>query len=191
MNSGITLEEKKNFLAWFLDRYQLKRRESMWILNYLLNHDIVLNKVHFVEAADKTPRGILMSTIGDVRDSFQFYKDGHLFDNPEQAFHEVRLNWHSHLYIELFFSDALKSEEYITVLEDNPYAKWNDQISEETLNQANEGLDDFLLQERRMSILFQIDQSLEKEDREQFISLSQELNQLEDTCFDEKKFKEV
>jgi len=191
MSTGITLDEKKSFLAWFLDRYQLKRRESMWILNYLLNHDIVLNKVHFVENADKTPRGILMSTIGDSRDAFQFYKDGQLFDNPEQAFHEVRLNWHSHLYIELFFADALKSEEYLGVLEDNPHAKWNDLLDEETINKASKGLDGFLLHEKKMHILFQIDQSLEKDDRERFFSLSEELNQLKTGYQNERKFKEV
>ena len=57
MYSRVQLKDKKKFLKWFLQRYQMKRRESMWILNYLLNHDIVLNKTKFVEEANKTPRG--------------------------------------------------------------------------------------------------------------------------------------
>lgn len=191
MSRDIMLEEKKVFLAWFLDRYQLKRRESMWILNYLLNHDIVLNHVHFVENAKETSRGILMSTIGDNREAFEFYKEGQLFDNPEQAFHEVRLNWHSPLYIELFFADAFKSEEYLAVLEDNPYYKWNETIPEETLKDAEKGLNFFLMNERRMNILFQIDKSLEGEDRDLFLSLSEELNNLEETKKRDRKFKEV
>jgi len=121
MNIQISLEAKKIFLGWFLDRHQLKRRESMWILNYLLNHDIVLNKVHFIEAAEKTPRGMMMSTMGTNTEPFLFYKNGTLFSDPEQAFHEVRLNWQEDMYIELVFSEPWKSAEYLTVLEDNPY----------------------------------------------------------------------
>lgn len=40
MYSRVQLKDKKKFLKWFLQSYQMKRRESMWILNYLLNHDI-------------------------------------------------------------------------------------------------------------------------------------------------------
>lgn len=44
-----TLEEKKNFISWFIQNYQLKRRESLWILNYLLNHEILLKNIHLIE----------------------------------------------------------------------------------------------------------------------------------------------
>ena len=191
MSPDITLKEKKEFLAWFLDHYQLKRRESMWILNYLLNHEVVLNKVRFVEDAEKTPRGILMSTIGNDQPAFQFYKEGQLFDNPEQAFHEVRLNWNNDLYLELFFENSLLSEEYILVLEDNPYYKWNDTIPEETLKEAEEGLNAFLLNQKKANLLIQIDQSLEKDNRASFILLSKELKQLELESQKNYKYKEV
>ena len=187
MNIQISLEAKKIFLGWFLDRHQLKRRESMWILNYLLNHDIVLNKVHFIEAAEKTPRGMMMSTMGTNTEPFLFYKNGTLFSDPEQAFHEVRLNWQEDMYIELVFSDPWKSAEYLTVLEDNPYYKWNETVSIKLIEEVELALETLSLTERKQSMLHQIDLSLEEEDRERFIELSKQLKEIEEDLKNEQK----
>lgn len=180
MEPRVQLKEKKDFVKWFLGRYQMKRRESMWILNYLLNHDIVLNKTKFVEEADKTPRGICISTIGTDEPAFRFYKEGKEFDNPEQAFHEVRLNWHSDLFIELIFQESWAAPEYLSVLEDNPYAKWNDSITEELSKEVDEGIDHFQLTERKQEILKEIDSALEDAERDSFIELTEELKQIEE-----------
>lgn len=187
MNIQISLEAKKIFLGWFLDRHQLKRRESMWILNYLLNHDIVLNKVHFIEAAEKTPRGMMMSTMGTNTEPFLFYKNGTLFSDPEQAFHEVRLNWQEDMYIELVFSEPWKSAEYLTVLEDNPYYKWNETVSIKLIEEVELALETLSLTERKQSMLHQIDLSLEEEDRERFIELSKQLKEIEEDLKNEQK----
>lgn len=175
----ITVEAKKAFISWFLDRYQLKRRESMWILNYLLNHDIVLNKVHFVEHVSKTPRGIKMSTVGVESEPFLFYKDGKVFTDPEQAFHEVRLNWRDDMYLELSFRDPWKTEQYLAVLEDNPYHKWNDQISSEVIYEVDDAMRKLDLINQKNQLLTDIDQALELGDKLQFINLSSKLNYIE------------
>ena len=44
-----------------LNNYQLKQRECVWILNYLMSHDQLMHKVHFVEHAKYCPRGLVMS----------------------------------------------------------------------------------------------------------------------------------
>lgn len=180
MNTRIQLKEKKQFIKWLLGRYQMKRRESMWILNYLLNHDIVLNKAKFVEQVDKTPRGIRMATIGTDDPAFKFYKEGQEFQDPEQAFHEVRLNWHTDLYVEVVFQDAWSSKEYLSILEDNPYAKWNDAITEELSMEVDEAIERFQLLERRQELLKEIDLALEDEERESFIELTHELREIEE-----------
>ena len=180
MYSRVKLKDKKKFLKWFLQRYQMKRRESMWILNYLLNHDIVLNKTKFVEEANKTPRGIRMATVGTEDEAFRFYKDGQEYDHPEQAFHEVRLNWHTDLYIELLFQDSLLSPEYAAILEDNPFAKWNDRMTSEIDEQVDEAVDTFYLQKQREQVLEDIDRALETDNRDDFYSLAEELKHIED-----------
>ena len=59
---NVNVLEKKRFINWFLNNYQLKRRESVWILNYLMNHERVLEHVHFVDEARLCPKGVVIST---------------------------------------------------------------------------------------------------------------------------------
>jgi uncharacterized protein YpiB (UPF0302 family) len=180
LTTRIELKEKKRFIKWLLGRYQMKRRESMWILNYLINHDIVLNKTRFVEQVDQTPRGIRIATIGTDTPAFRFYKEGREFEDPEQAFHEVRLNWHTDLYIEVIFQDAWNSAEYLSILEDNPFAKWNDTITDELSMEVDEALERFQLMERKQELLKEIDAALEGEKRESFLSLTKELRKIDE-----------
>lgn len=179
MNIQVSLEEKKSFIGWFLDRHQLKRRESMWILNYLLNHDVVLNKVHFVEHAESTSRGMMMSTIGMDNEPFLFFKDGKVFSDPEQAFHEVRLNWHEDMYLELIFREPWKTEQYLAVLEDNPYHKWNETIPKEMKEEVDFGIQQLTLSEKKNSLLKLIDDTLETGNRKEFVKYTTELKDIE------------
>lgn len=179
MNIQVSLEEKKTFIGWFLDRHQLKRRESMWILNYLLNHDVVLNKVHFVEHAETTPRGMMMSTIGMDNEPFLFFKDGKVFSDPEQAFHEVRLNWHEDMYLELAFREPWKTEQYLAILEDNPYHKWNENIPIEIVEEVDYAMRQLNLSERKQLLLNLIDETLETGNRKEFLEYASELKNIE------------
>ena len=49
MTAMIPVAAKKDFVRWFLKQYKLKRRECVWILNYLLSHDHLLHNVHFMK----------------------------------------------------------------------------------------------------------------------------------------------
>lgn len=177
----IQLKDKKKFIKWFLESFQMKRRESLWILNYLLNHDIVLNKTKFVENVHTTPRGIRMATAGVEDPSFHFYKDGVEYSDPEKAFHEVRLNWHSDLYIELVFPDSWMTEEFISIVEDNPFSTWNEMISDEFSERIDNEIDRFQLVERRDELLEEIDSALSEDQRDSFIVLTKELKEVEDS----------
>lgn len=88
----VSINEKKEFIRWFLNHYQLKRRESVWILNYLMSHDQLMEKVHFVEEAHLCPRGIIMSTHCVDNVPFRFYKDNIMTTDAEKSFHDIRLN---------------------------------------------------------------------------------------------------
>lgn len=179
MNSSVSNSEKKHFLKWVTSNFVMKRRESLWILEYLFSHNLMLEKTHFVEDVSKTPRGIYMSVVGNEKPDFRFYKNGHTFEDGMQAFHEVRLNWSSPLYIEIDFDDAWQYPEYLTILEDNPYASWNDSISDE----LSESVDDALLYETlvfaREQLLKEIDVALLDGDKEGFITLTNNLTEID------------
>ena len=74
MTSSISILEKKTFMRWFLKNHQLKRRECVWILNYLLSNDRLLKNVHFVEEAHYCPRAMVMSSVEHNGVPFRFYK---------------------------------------------------------------------------------------------------------------------
>lgn len=180
MNASVTNSEKKYFLKWFTRNFELKRRESLWILDYLYNHDIMLEKTHFVEKAEKTPRGIYMTVKGNQKPAFRLYKNGHTFKDAMQAFHEVRLNWSSELFIEIDFEEAWQYPEYLTVLIDNPYAKWNDTVPEEVSDSVDEALNYETLLYARQQVLDEIDSILLLDDQEdEFTHLTKNLRQID------------
>lgn len=179
------------FLKWFTQNYVLKRRESLWILDYLYNHDMMLKKTHFVERVEETPRGIYMTVKDNQKPAFRFYKNGHTFKDAMQAFHEVRLNWSSHLYIEVDFENSWQSPEYLRVLEDNPYAKWNDTIPEELIETIDDALTYETLLYGRQQIMNAIDKALTNGYENEFEELTNKLMNINllisETCGDDCK----
>jgi uncharacterized protein YpiB (UPF0302 family) len=183
--SGVTVEEKKEFLRWFLSNYQLRRRESVWILNYLMSNDQLMHKLHFVENAQYCPRGIIMSThcVDDV--PFRFYKSDVMTTDAEKCFHDIRLNRQQDVYIQLNFKDKNKSMEYLGVLEENPFYESDTTTFEE---EAVHFLDYCLYEFRVERLKKQIDEAIDAGDKELFMKLTDELSKIEKV---EKKFKTV
>lgn len=179
MHSNVSNTDKKHFLKWFTQNYELKRRESLWILDYLYSHDIILEKTHFVQNVDQTPRGIYMTVKGNQKPSFRFYKNGHVFKDAMQAFHEIRLNWSSSLYIEIDFEDAWEHPVYLAILEDNPYYPWNENIPSEITDTIDTALDYETLMIARGQLLSEIDRVLKEGHEHSFNELSNELIAIE------------
>lgn len=58
----VNVADKKEFLVWLVNNISFSQREILWILNYLINHEAILNNVHFIEQADKTVRGLKITS---------------------------------------------------------------------------------------------------------------------------------
>ncbi|CEE01868.1 hypothetical protein B4064_0565 [Caldibacillus thermoamylovorans] len=178
MAAPISVNEKKEFIRWFLNHYQLKRRECVWILNYLMSHDQLMEKVHFVEHAEFCPRGIIMSTqcVDDV--PFRFYKDSILTTDAEKSFHDIRLNRDQEIYIQLNFKAVHKSHQYALVLENNPYMPEHLEISDKDRELAEQFLQTSIKNFQLEQIREKIDKALDRKDKEEFIMLSEQLNRI-------------
>lgn len=120
MNQTVSVLEKKVFLRWFLKRYQMKKNECKWILNYLLSHDEILEKLHFVEEAHYCPSSMVMSVKEAGGVPFRFYKGVDMSSDATKAFHHIRLNPSEEMYIQLNFP-GFTGVEHIGVLEENPH----------------------------------------------------------------------
>jgi uncharacterized protein YpiB (UPF0302 family) len=183
--SDVTVEQKKDFIRWFVGNYQLRRRECAWILSFLMSHDQLMEKVHFVENANKTPRGIIMAThcVNDV--PLRYYKNGIMSTNAESCFHDIRLNRDEDIYIEFNFKDKYNHKEYWEVLEENPF---DDPDTSEFEEQAAHFLDYCLYEFRVKRLKKRIDEAIDAGDKELFMKLTDELGKIEKV---QKKFKTV
>lgn len=181
MVAPVSVHEKKDFIRWFLNHYQLKRRECVWILNYLMSHDTLMEKVHFVEQAQYCPRGIIMSTHCVEEVPFRFYKENVMTTDAEKSFHDIRLNKDEALFIQLNFRSAYQSPQYAAVLESNPFMPKHLHENDKDREVAEEFLEHSIQTFQKEKLLLLIDEALDRQDKEEFKRLSQQLINLKTT----------
>ncbi|WP_186577795.1 ReoY family proteolytic degradation factor [Aquibacillus kalidii] len=193
MNTSVSIKDKKEFIRWFLSNYQLKKRESVWILNYLINHDSILDNVHFVREARYCPRGIVISTHCSKDVPFRFYKNHIVTTDAEKSFHDIRLNRNDPIYIQLSFKNVNQSADYVAVLEDNPFLPDDFFITKKEKNLAKEILQASLFEYQRDKLQSKIDHALDNRDQKSFQVYSQQLSELKSKYYsnhqDIPKFK--
>lgn len=175
MKTPVSVNEKKDFIRWFLNHYQLKRRECVWILNYLMSHDQLMEKVHFVENAEKCPRGLIMSTHCVDEVPFRFYKENVMTTDAEKSFHDIRLNRDEDIYIQLNFYASNQVHQYAAVLVENPFMPKKLQITEKDKIIAEQFLVKSIEKFQKEKILQLIDEALDNGDKELFITLTNQL----------------
>lgn len=178
MATPVSVNEKKEFIRWFLNNYQLKRRECVWILNYLMSHDNLMEKVHFVERVEYCPRGMVMSTVCVDDVPFRFYKGSIMTTDAEKSFHDIRLNRDQAIFIQLNFKDRHKSYQYAAVLETNPYMPDILQISDEERELVDRFLDHSQKTFQIEMLKRKIDTALDQNDKEMFMKLTEQLKKI-------------
>lgn len=181
MTSSIPILDKKAFIRWFLKNYQLKRRECVWILNYLLSNDRILENIHFVEEAHYCPRAIVMSSVESNGIPFRFYKGNVMTSDAEKSFHDIRLNPDESMYIQINFPNIPPHQTYLAALEENPYMPKYLHISEKDRVIAEQLLKNSMLAFQEEKILREIDEALDSGDKERFFELSNLLQVLKET----------
>ncbi|WP_407268690.1 ReoY family proteolytic degradation factor [Radiobacillus sp. PE A8.2] len=178
-NTPVSIKDKKEFIRWFLSNYQLKRRESVWILNYLINHDTLLKNVHFIREARYCPRGIVISTHCSKDAPFRFYKNHIVTTDAEKSFHDIRLNRDEPVYIQLSFKNANQCASYVAVLEDNPFLPEDYFITKKDQQLAKDVLDVSLYEYQKQRLQHKIDEVLDNRNEQAFKELSEQYYYLE------------
>ncbi|MDP4083870.1 MAG: ReoY family proteolytic degradation factor [Bacillota bacterium] len=178
MATPVSVNEKKDFIRWFLNHYQLKRRECVWILNYLMSHDQLMEKVHFVEQAQYCPRGLIMSTHCVEKVPFRFYKENVMTTDAEKSFHDIRLNREEDIFIQLNFHASNQAHQYVAVLEENPYMPLHLQLNEKDGVVAEQFLHFSIERFQREKLLSLIDVALDNKDQKAFLELTKQLSKM-------------
>ncbi|MFC4735882.1 ReoY family proteolytic degradation factor [Bacillus daqingensis] len=176
--ASISVLEKKDFLKWFLDKYQLKRRECAWLLNFLMSDDVLMERVHFVEKAEFCPKALMISANDVDQVPFAFHKNQHVTMDAEKSFHDIRLNRSEEIFIQLNFQEKQLVPEYAAVLEENPYLPDNKEEDAVTSLLAEIVLDQSLRTQEIGRLEMDIDRALSEGDREQFERLSKKYAEL-------------
>ncbi|GEK35166.1 ReoY family proteolytic degradation factor [Kurthia sibirica] len=179
MKTSVTNLEKKTFVRWFLKRYDMKRRECVWILNYIVGHDDLLERIHFVEEAHFCPRAMVMSTTDSSGIPFRFYKGNIMTADAEKSFHDLRLHPDEDMYIQLNFPKLPPTPSYLAVLEDNPHIPKYLQSNVEDREVAEQLLEASMQEFHEELLMKQIDTALDTGDKEQFLILSQKLQEIQ------------
>ena len=176
----IELASKKKFVNWLIQSVSLKKRESYWILNYLLNHEFLLDRVTFVENVLSTPRGLLVTDQSVSGSGLEMVNQGIVIDDPNKIFHDIRLNRKSPLFIGVSFDGMTLSKYYLDVLEENPYQP----LDEEAEKEFRLALNSFIEEEERkfkLNILLEkINQALETGNKKEFQKLSKDYQRLKE-----------
>ena len=172
MTASVSVREKKQFVRWFLQSYKMKRRECVWILNYMLSNENLLNRIHFVEEGHYCPRAMVMSSTESKEIPFRFYKGNLMTADAEKSFHDLRLNPEEEMYVQLNFPNIPPSSLYLSVLEENPFIPKDAVINPQDRLMAEKLLHESMSKFREESILKQIDEALDRNDKEKFFELS-------------------
>lgn len=175
----VDLNEKKQWLKWLLAYGPFQRREILWILDYLLHHDNILANIKIVEHADATTRGLVLLPNQSSEDALTLYLNGHLFHDPDQIFHEVRFNWKQPLFLECPLPKSWELPEYLAVLEDNPFRRWNDNLTEGTCEEVDLFIENQEKASERHHLIKKIDAALDANNREAFDDFSKQLLELD------------
>ncbi|GAE91376.1 hypothetical protein JCM21714_324 [Gracilibacillus boraciitolerans JCM 21714] len=179
METTIRVEDKKIFIQWFLSHYQLKKRESVWILNYLLNHELLLEQVHFVLEARFCPRAMIISTHCSKEIAFRFYKKHIVTTDADKSFHDIRLHAKEPIYVQLNFKNSNQSIPYIKVLEDNPFIPDDYFLTKSDKKMADEWLEYSLYEYQKEVLISKINEALDQKDHQLFNYYSDQLKELE------------
>lgn len=175
---AIDIKDKKKFLTWLITHEFFVRREVSWILNYLVTHDAILNKVRFVESAKSTPRGICVKSSSVSDQSITLFLNDRTYQDSDQIFHEIRFNWKNPLYLECVFPESWNNPFYLAVLEDNPYHKWNDSLDEEMVERVDAFFKQEELENQIQQLYQEIDLALENNDQAVFKELTEKVKDL-------------
>ncbi|UCZ54792.1 ReoY family proteolytic degradation factor [Bacillus shivajii] len=178
MNNPIPVMEKRDFLKWFLDQYQLKRRECAWLLNFLISDDVLMERVHFVEKAEYCPKALLISANDVESVPFAFHKNQHVTMDAEKSFHDIRLNRNEDIYIQLNFKGKHSSPQYLAILEENPYLPINKEEASLQSLFAEMVLDHSIKMYELNVLEREIDQALLDGDERTFHKLAKKYQQL-------------
>jgi len=178
MSYTVPVKDKVIFIRYFLRTYELKSKESAWILNYLLRREERLENVYFVSDITNCPRALMIATTCSDQPSFQFYKQHVVTSSHDKAYHDIRFHPEEPLYIQLSYERSYQCPKYVYIVEENPYLTEEDiilPIDEERTERLLQSIQNNKVVEQ---LKVGIDEALDNKDEETFLRLTKQLSHI-------------
>lgn len=168
----IDIKKKRDFLRHILANWRFKKIECGWILQYMLNHSIILKKLKIVNNVKGKELGMEMSVQGMEDDAFYYCRGEKLvWLDPERAHMDLRNSFHlvEEICLKINFPNKYQNIYYLEVVEDG------DEVEDEEFAKIAEMVTELLeLNYHKEQIMKKIDECLENGDKEGFYSWSEE-----------------
>lgn len=172
MDISVSIQEKKEFLTWFLQKHEMHSEELNWFIQDLLDDQRTLEYVHFVERMKDCPKGIMITIRPAGNLSFVFFKGKVRTNDIYTAYHELQLYQQENMFVNVNFPEKEQNILYQAVLEaDYAFRQEISRVTEQLLHKiTREGEVAYLERE--------IDRSLFAEDYGAFMYFSNRLKTL-------------
>lgn len=145
-----TMKYRKDFIDYILYNYDFDDRIAVWILNFIKSHPNISNNIHFQD--DQEIKRHLKVASSGQGPTLMLEKGNTITVDGEVIFHELNMNQDKPLLLTFRLG-----------YEDNRY---------EQLKELESSLDEELMTLSRTSVLHQIDEALDRKDRDRFIKLT-------------------
>jgi uncharacterized protein YpiB (UPF0302 family) len=172
-NQIVSIDNKEKFIKYLLKNYILKRREAVWILNYMISHKEILNNVNFVTSVEGLSNSIKLNIEGNNNDILEYTENNKKTKDIEFSFHRMRGNLLKDFYMEVNFGTQPMLNDYIELLveldvDTSIYSKYVEYMLEKSL-----------IDQQINIVIEEIDESLISKNKNKFkilVKKSDELN---------------
>lgn len=169
--------EKHAFIRYLVSQHAFKRRQVIWVLNFLAHNEHYLDDLRFVEDVTGCPRRLIISTHEMTTPSLLFCdKDGET-SVAETIIERMKTGYGEPIYVQVNFPNWQGNLRYLKILEDNPfvdglpYQQEISQYAEEVIQQA-------LKEMEKSKLTEQIDKALDEKNQPLFEELTKKLLEL-------------
>ncbi len=173
MQEAYLVYQKKRYIRWFLDTYELKNPRTAKILNFIANNDELLQKIYFVEDVRRLPNALIISSTDASTVSFLCRIDDCYYEDIDEVIQILNTEPPEELFIRLSFNREFLCFICETVLDFKPDVG-NKIFYHQVVRSLEDEMNGKIIkkQERKADLMSQIDNALENGDKEKFMKLS-------------------
>lgn len=179
MQEAYSVYQKKRYVRWFLDTYELKNPRTAKILNFIANDDELLQKIYFVEDVRRLPNALIVSATDASTVSFLCRINDVYYEDIDELIKVLEVEPPEELFVRLSFNREFLCFMCETVLDLKPEVG-NKMFYYQVIRNLEDEINRRFYEKGKSKevLITQIDEALLSGDRDLFQRLSAEYKEL-------------